>query len=324
MLSPGAGDLALVRGRPAVISVKPIVPESDAMKLLPGDRFVHVSIVYLDRAFIARLSRKYALDSGRYALINNSGRDETALVLRNHQGRSIGHFIWKPFQPGDRISTRLAPALVAALLLIGGVLTLMTRRLRRSAAELRASEAQAQHLAFHDALTGLPNRALFDDRLDQIIATARRADQSAALLYIDLDRFKQINDTLGHPAGDELIREVARRLSRSVREVDTVARLGGDEFAVIQAGVTDPMDVEIVCSRIIGELSRAFDLLGGQSFIGCSIGIAMMPDDAIDRTELMRKADIALYRGKVSGRGRHVFFSPTMDATVRAREEMER
>ena len=107
--------------------------------------------------------------------------------------------------------------------------------------ELQASEAQAQHLAFHDALTGLPNRALFVDRLDRCLAEVRRnPERRIALLYLDLDRFKQVNDTLGHPAGDELIREVGRRISSLVRESDTVARIGGDEVAVIQTDLPSP------------------------------------------------------------------------------------
>lgn len=324
LLSPGVSDLATFRGRPAIISVKPIVSETGNIKQEPGTEAVHISVVYLDRNFVHQLNSRYALESGRYSRTNILAPDETSLPLLRQNGKPIGYFVWKPFAPGEKVSDRLGPALALGLLLVTTVVLLLARRLRRSTMELEASEAQAQHLAFHDVLTGLPNRALFDDRLDHALAHCRRSAGKLALLYVDLDRFKQINDSLGHPAGDAVIREVAQRLSKVVRETDTVARLGGDEFAILQTGISQPAEVEIVCMRIVEELGRPFDLMGGQSFIGASIGVAIAPTDGLDRTELTRRADIALYRSKLEGRGRYTFFSSSMDETVRAREEVER
>jgi diguanylate cyclase (GGDEF)-like protein len=132
-----------------------------------------------------------------------------------------------------------------------------------------ASEAQAKHLAFHDALTGLPNRALFEDRLERALAAARRHPEDLlALFYLDLDRFKKVNDTLGHPAGDELLCEVAKRLTEVVRGSDTVARLGGDEFAILHTQLDSDQDIGALCERIIQAINAPFDLIGSQVLAG--------------------------------------------------------
>jgi diguanylate cyclase (GGDEF)-like protein len=198
------------------------------------------------------------------------------------------------------------------------------RRLVRSTAQLMASEAQARQLAFHDVLTGLPNRALFEDRLDRALGQSITSGRPATLLLLDLDRFKCVNDTLGHPAGDDLIREVARRLSGLIRKDDTAARLGGDEFAIILNGVNGRREINSFCRRVNKTLTAPFDLLGSQAFIGVSIGLARAPLDGLDRSELTRKADIALYEAKASGRGCHRIFGATMDTAVQYRRRIER
>jgi diguanylate cyclase (GGDEF)-like protein len=165
---------------------------------------------------------------------------------------------------------------------------------------------------------------MFESRLDQALEEAQRGGRQVALLYVDLDRFKQVNDSLGHPAGDTLIRAVASRLSAEVRHSDTVARLGGDEFAIILRNVSCLNDVNDVCARVVKDLSRPFDLSGAQSFIGASVGVAIAPQDGGDRNELIRKADIALYKAKTDGRNQFALFSPSLDDAVRYREEMDR
>jgi diguanylate cyclase (GGDEF)-like protein len=171
-------------------------------------------------------------------------------------------------------------------------------------------------------LTGLPNRALFDDRLDQALARTQRGEK-VSVLMLDLDRFKHVNDTLGHHAGDSLIRELAGRLSRLLRSSDTVARLGGDEFAIVQTGIGDNDDVEALCARILAAVREPFDILGHQAFVGASIGVALAPDAGFDRVEIMRKADIALYRAKAEGRGCYRTFTAEMDETVKVRGTIE-
>lgn len=221
----------------------------------------------------------------------------------------------------------IGPSTGLAVLAISLLCLYMVRRLWNSSVNLSqsmlrlgASEAQAQHLAFHDVLTGLPNRALVEDRLTQALALATRHDQRVALLLIDLDRFKTINDTHGHHAGDELIIAVAQRLSNIVRASDTVGRIGGDEFIVVMPDVDNIGQVQSLAQRIIDELSEPFTLFGSDVWSGASIGLALAPKDGVDRLELMRKADIALYEAKSGGRGTYRQFERAMDESVRTRQ----
>jgi len=177
----------------------------------------------------------------------------------------------------------------------------------RNMTERKQAQDQVRFLAFHDVLTGLPNRLLFEQRLEGAHAGVS-ARQSTALLFLDLDRFKNVNDTLGHASGDELIRQVAQRLSKLVRATDTVARLGGDEFAVVMSDCRRPDDPEALSRRILRELSRPFELFGDAVFIDVSIGIAKSGDAPTDSKQMLRQADIALYRAKARGRGRYEVF----------------
>jgi diguanylate cyclase (GGDEF)-like protein len=178
------------------------------------------------------------------------------------------------------------------------------------------------HMASHDALTNLPNRVLFREKLEEVLKTASPVDR-AAVLCLDLDHFKRVNDTLGHAIGDSLLAEVARRLGACIRHTDTIARLGGDEFAVVQAGAAQPGSATDLAGRIIAEIGRPYDLNGHQVVIGTSIGIALGPTDGNDPELLLRNADMALYRAKSEGRGTHSFFEPSMDEKMQARRQLE-
>jgi diguanylate cyclase (GGDEF)-like protein len=186
----------------------------------------------------------------------------------------------------------------------------------------RAAEARMIHLAHHDALTDLPNRVLFHYRLEAALAHARRG-QRLALLYLDLDQFKQVNDTLGHPVGDALLQVVAERLGQHSRETDTVARLGGDEFAIILASIEKPTEAIQVANRVLALFDAPFDVAGHQIVIGTSIGIAFAPEDGTDNDQILKNADLALYRAKVDGRGVYRLFQPEMDAQMQARRLLE-
>ncbi|MBA3446564.1 MAG: diguanylate cyclase, partial [Pseudaminobacter sp.] len=174
--------------------------------------------------------------------------------------------------------------------------------------EQRRDQALIAHMAHHDALTGLPNRALFADRLQTAAALARRGSLMA-VHYLDVDNFKQVNDTLGHQAGDELLIEIANRLQAAVRDNDTVARLGGDEFAIIQTGIVKRPDASVLARRVVARCAAPFMLAGKPVTVGVSIGIALCPNDGLSTDEVLRKADTALYRSKSAGRGRFTFFS---------------
>lgn len=178
-------------------------------------------------------------------------------------------------------------------------------------------------LAHKDALTGLHNRASFQERLQEMLARAKRTGSEVAVLCLDLDRFKAVNDTLGHPVGDALLRKVAERLQGTVREGDVVARLGGDEFAVLQADSLQPQAAETLAARLIDLLARTYLVDGHMLNIGTSVGVALSPSDAADADELMKRADLALYRAKSDGRGTFRFFEPGMDARMKARRSLE-
>ena len=188
--------------------------------------------------------------------------------------------------------------------------------------ERQQAEAKIAHMAHHDALTGLPNRVLFQKRLAQAIARGRRGE-ACAVLCLDLDHFKAVNDTLGHPVGDALLRAVTRRLKATVRETDTVARLGGDEFAVVQSKVDVPQDTTVLATRLIEALSAPYDVEGHQVVIGTSIGIALVPADGDDANHVLKCADLALYRAKSDGRSRYRYFEQGMDALMQARRVLE-
>ena len=188
--------------------------------------------------------------------------------------------------------------------------------------ERRQSEAQIVFLARHDALTGLPNRVVFQERLEQALAEVGRG-AGFALLYLDLDRFKEVNDTLGHPIGDGLLCAVAHRLQDLVREGDIAARLGGDEFAILQLGAATASDASALARRVVDIVSDPYEIEGNRVVVGASIGIALAPADGRHAAQLLKNADLALYRAKREGRGRWHFFEPAMDALAKARRALE-
>jgi diguanylate cyclase (GGDEF)-like protein len=184
----------------------------------------------------------------------------------------------------------------------------------------RRAEAANRFLAFHDPLTGLPNRTMLKERIEQALALDF---ERCALLYIDLDRFKEVNDTHGHPVGDELIRDFADRLRGVVRSCDTVARLGGDEFAILLVDTKGEVDVDELCERTLNAASRAFNLTGIHVSVGASIGFAFA-EGGIDQVELQRRADVALYQAKNDGRGCSRTYTAELDVNIRRRQRMER
>ncbi|MCB1863933.1 MAG: EAL domain-containing protein [Chromatiales bacterium] len=203
------------------------------------------------------------------------------------------------------------------------VLLRMRARTRAEHARLRASEERLYAQAHHDSLTGLPNQRLLADRMQQALAHAHRMESRAAILFLDLDRFKNVNDSLGHTMGDALLSTVADRLRRMVREDDTVARLGGDEFVILMPEIRQDDDPRHVAQKIIDELARPVPI-GGQSVsVGVSIGIAVYPDDALDAAGWLACADRAMYAAKDSGRNTYQFADPLQNARARDRLAME-
>ena len=203
------------------------------------------------------------------------------------------------------------------------VMSFLYRSIVELVKELETREASAQHQALHDQLTGLANRALLEDRLDQALTRYRRSGEQVALLMLDLDRFKQVNDTLGHNAGDKLVAEVGERLLSLVRETDTVARIGGDEFAIVQVGPKGEADIRRLCERIIAIIREPFLISDREARVGVSIGAVFASREVAEASELMRKADITMYRAKSAGRDCFRIFTEAMDADVQRRDQIE-
>lgn len=187
----------------------------------------------------------------------------------------------------------------------------------------KRDEATIRHLAYFDALTGLPNRMLFNDRLGQALALAHRTNDSLAVVFLDLDRFKKINDTLGHAAGDQLLQAVARRLTLGLREVDTVARLGGDEFAIILPPPARVEDVAHVSEKVLGSLRAPFTVEGHELHVTASLGVSLYPSDGMDAAALVKNADVAMYRAKEQGRDNYQLYAPSMNAMALDRLVLE-
>lgn len=317
-----AEDLVSLGGKPAILSIMPLVPSSDRVSQAPGSEYLHVSVEFLNDAVIAKIAEKYLLD-GAHLLTLSQPTGSAAIPLLDSRGVILGYIGWDQERPGLTLVRKAGPALALATLLAASVLAFLLRRLRRASWALQTSQDQAQYLAFHDMLTGLPNRALFEDRLRRALLSSGTDAGKVALLYLDLDRFKHVNDTLGHPAGDELVRQTAARLQHTVRDVDTVARLGGDEFAVILLDVRDIRSAEDISDRVLQKLQEPFKLIDDQVFVGASIGIALSTGPDADADDLLRKADIALYEAKRNGRGRYQVFAGDMDDLLLRKRKVE-
>jgi diguanylate cyclase (GGDEF)-like protein len=188
--------------------------------------------------------------------------------------------------------------------------------------EKRKAELMLDHMALHDALTNLPNRVLFRVHLERELKLVDRGEK-VAVLFLDLDHFKNVNDTLGHPVGDALLRMVAERLAKSVRDSDVVARLGGDEFAIIQSQADQPAHATALAQRLLDIIGAPYELDEHQIVVGVSLGIALGPTDGISADEILKNADLALYRAKADGRATYRFFEPAMDAQMQARRQLE-
>lgn len=199
-----------------------------------------------------------------------------------------------------------------------GICTIGTDITEHKQAEhaLREQQSRLNYLAFHDSLTALPNRALFYDRIHHGLARARRANSRVALMLLDIDRFKNINDSLGHDSGDLLLKVIATRLNEGVRDMDTVARLGGDEFVVVLEGIHSIDDVAFVATKLLSTLAQPIDLAGHSISTTVSIGVSIYPDDGADTEELLKHADIAMYKAKEAGKNNYQFYTKGMNATA--------
>jgi len=331
-----ATDLVRIGDRLAFVSAMQMVHVTPAHPLGDANAPVLVNVRYLDDRFLSTTSKQYSLAEPRIAFSPGLRPGESATPLTDSDGVALANMVWKPVLTGNQVIRSLLPFAAGLFGIVALLVLLMSLKLRgamkredeqiaqleRAHVELMAKEAQAHHLAYHDVLTGLPNRALFNDSADQAMLRARHGEATAILL-LDLDRFKNVNDRLGHLAGDELIQQVAKRLARTISGDGVIGRLGGDEFAILLQGEDLMDDLGPMLDRILEDLRRPYDIQGSQAHVGVSIGVARAPECGTDRTDLMRKADIALYRAKDEGRDCYRFFTEAMDETVQLRASLE-
>lgn len=252
--------------------------------------------------------------------------DRNGLVFEDARSGDSLFLSWVPERPGDVLMRRIAFAAIPPLSITLLLFLLVVFNTRRVAQELAESQARTESLAGRDPLSGLANRLLFGQTLDAALNALPsspgegKEERGFSLMFLDLDRFKEVNDAHGHQAGDELIKQVAGRLLTILRVKDTLARFGGDEFAILQTDVSNDEDARSLAGRILHALSEPFELYGNTVNVGVSIGIAMAPRDAADRETLMRMADTALYEAKSEGRNRSAFFHQEMDEALQMRK----
>lgn len=254
-------------------------------------------------------------------LLVDAAPDESsaALPLTGPAGEATAYLTWTPPRPGTRLLEWLAAPLGLGFALVGGAIGVIIVRARRTNLALQeafearvAAQQRLEYLARHDSLTGLPNRELFLEHLTTAIAQTRRYGSGFAIHYLDLDGFKRVNDTFGHPAGDDLLRAIAARLNDAMRAADTIARFGGDEFAVLQRSVDDGNEAHRLAQRLIQAVKQPVEIAGDDARITLSVGIAL-DADAQDPEQIIRKADRALYRAKRQGGDRLEVYDAALD-----------
>ena len=307
--------------RPSVIAAVAVGPSDSVPASIAGVAPILMSVKFVNGRMLSRIATQLHLTNLRKLDQESPPVGDLALDVNDPDGNVIGRFAWTPKRPGavQNVVPFIAVASIGFALLAAFVL----RYMRRTAAAIAAGESRLRHLAMHDPLCGLPNRIYFGERLEAVIEEVRGGTAPAAVFYIDLDHFKDVNDTLGHHVGDELIRNVTLRLSHTLRGGDLVARLGGDEFAVISSIAGDSEQMMGLAQRIIAAICAPYIINGQNIIIGASLGIAMVDNKCSTATDIMRYADMALYRAKNEGRNRACIYDAAMDADLSSRKLLE-
>ncbi len=303
--------------RPAIVAAVAVGPPSN------GISHVVISVKFIDHDVLADISSRLRLKNLRNVDSEDLPETDFSFDLKNYRGEAVARFAWTPRQPGAEIVSGVVPFIAVALAGFALLAAFVLRYMRRTAAAIAVGETRLRHLAMHDPLCGLPNRVFFGERLEAVIEEVKHGRSPAAVFYIDLDHFKDVNDTLGHPVGDELIRNVTLRLSHTLRGDDLVARLGGDEFAVISSIGSSSDKMMAIANRILAALCAPYSIGKHNIVIGASIGIAVIDRNSVGAADIMRYADMALYRAKNEGRNRACIYDTVMDADLSNRKLLE-
>ena len=319
----GVQRLQKFMNRPAIVAG--VVAELPAIAgpISARDPPLLMTVKFLDGQLLSDIGVRFDLPGLRTIGTDPAKDEENVYVVSDSAGSAIARFAWVPNRPGASIVSTVLPFMAVAFGGFAVLTALALRYIRRSAVKIAEGENRLRHLALHDPLSGLPNRTFFGERLGAVMADSGNAQTIAAVLAIDLDHFKDINDTLGHHVGDGLIGVVAQRLVHAVRREDLVARLGGDKFAVITTEAADLKTVERFAERLISVLRAPYSISGHTLLIGASIGIAVIDRGSGDAADIMRRADVALYRAKNEGRSRACIYDADMDADLRERKQLE-
>jgi diguanylate cyclase len=320
---PQAAVIQNLAGGPAVIAAAAVGPVDGIPPALDNAAPIVMSVKFIDNDALAGIAAQLRLTHLRKLGDEPAPPADLTYALTGPQGNSIARFAWTPKQPGAEIVSSVIPFITVALAGFTLLAAFVLRYMRRTAVAIAAGESRLRHLAMHDPLCGLPNRIFFGERLEAVIDEVHAGSSPAAVFYIDLDHFKDVNDTLGHPVGDELIRNVTLRLSHTLRGDDLVARLGGDEFAVISSIGDDTVKMMAVAQRLIAAICAPYAINRQNIVIGASIGIAVIDRKCGAAADIMRYADMALYRAKNEGRNRACIYDAAMDADLSNRKLLE-
>jgi diguanylate cyclase len=316
------GWIEQVLDKPAIVAAVAVGSDSDLASGNAGAP-IAVSVKYIDTDLLREIGDRLQL-SGLHVITGaNEARDQRVSVIADPHGNAIARLAWESTKPSGQVAGGVLPFIAVAIAGFAVLAGLVIRHTRRTTQAIAAGETQLRHLALHDPVCGLPNRIYFGERLETVIAKVRHGGPSAAVFYIDLDHFKDVNDTLGHHIGDELILAVTQRLSRTMRGDDLVARLGGDEFAIITTCSSDSYSLQAIAGRIIAAVCAPYQISGHNINIGASIGIAVIDRRARDAGDILRYADMALYRAKNEGRNRACIYDAAMDADLSQRKLLE-
>lgn len=314
------GDFIRVNGRVAEVALGEVAGSG-------GNKLIFLR--YLHYSFVDFLEHRGVVTEFRFTPSSQDHLNSAGFLLQSHLKIPVSYVSWQPMRPGSQMLMMTGPLVLLAMLAITLMCIKMTRRLWTSSLKLSdsieklaASEAQAKQLALRDVLTGLPNRAAMEHKLTERLSKLPAEGENVGLLLLDLDRFKMINDTYGHHTGDDLIVEIGQRLSALLRPEDAVGRLGGDEFVVMVNDLQSDKPIAQLCQQIITHLTAPVIIQGNRLWVGVSIGIALAPQHGIERQELMRKADIALYAAKAEGRGRYHLFVPALGEALMKRQQL--
>ena len=310
----------LSNGEIAFISIRPILPTTDKVTQAPGTEYLLASIKLIDQELLDTISNRLGIAD--FIRVPYPQSDAT-VTLRNANGLVLGYLSWTPSHPAAAILIETAPATLTMLIIgLGSFVTLLTW-VRITSIKLAKSREDAAYLAMHDPLTGAANRILFDLKLDEAVRYQYLGRAKVLVVAVDIDHFKEVNDTMGHAAGDQLLSQVTERLKFELGEEATLGRLGGDEFAIVQPAVVSEGQALWICQRLNNALEQPFALDNSSVKITFSLGMALEDGATCSPSEILRRADVALYAAKNAGRDCFRFYSPEMDESRRDKRTLE-